>query len=378
MPRTPSIDLLRGFIMILMALDHASAMIARVHFTEIWGWSLTPYPSFAWWATRFVSHLCAPGFFFLMGMSMYLFAQKRSQQNWSKNAIRNYFLKRGAFILLMMFFLEFPAWGLSEYLATGAGTVGGNPFPGFTPNGFMLPTTVLYGLGMGMILGSFIWRLPKTLLLAITIGSFALSSWYVSSLSPDEVIHPLAILFLAPGKSAVFMSLYPVIPWLGVVSFGLFWAKLLEEQPALIYRRSLYTGLAFILVFIIIRCFGWGNFQARNFQDWISFFTLIKYPPGFVFFFFTLGSNLILFYLFSRIQERKILNPVKLFGQTAMFFYLLHLHLYAWMGAAFPAGCSISIMYLFWAIGLVILYFACRRFLKFKQAKPLESWWRML
>ena len=61
--RTTSIDLLRGFIMITMALDHASAMIARKNFTEIWGVPFTGYFSFDWWLTWFLSHLCAPGFF---------------------------------------------------------------------------------------------------------------------------------------------------------------------------------------------------------------------------------------------------------------------------------------------------------------------------
>jgi len=52
--------------MALMAIDHASAFIARVHFTEIWGVAFKGYPTMAWWFTRFVSHLCAPGFFFLI------------------------------------------------------------------------------------------------------------------------------------------------------------------------------------------------------------------------------------------------------------------------------------------------------------------------
>ena len=89
--RTDSIDLLRGFIMTMMAIDHASAMVGRMHFSELWGVEFGGYPSFGWWPTRFLSHLCAPGFFFLMGMSIVLFAQKRQQVDWQPQQIRHYF-----------------------------------------------------------------------------------------------------------------------------------------------------------------------------------------------------------------------------------------------------------------------------------------------
>lgn len=165
MNRTTSIDLLRGFIMVLMAIDHASAMIARTHFTETWGLAFEGYPSLAWWFTRFVSHLCAPGFFFLMGVSICLFAEKRLQKSWNNKHIRNYFLKRGAFILLLMFFIEFPGWGLSSFF-NGVHQEGANfPFPGHYEGGGFMPGTVLFGLGTCMMIASFLWRIGKVGLL---------------------------------------------------------------------------------------------------------------------------------------------------------------------------------------------------------------------
>lgn len=378
--RTTSIDLLRGFIMILMALDHASAMIGRMHFSEFWGVPFGGYPNLAWWWTRFLSHLCAPGFFFLMGMSIFLFAQKRLASQWSSKQIYRYFLKRGSIILLLMFLLEFPAWGLSMALKTTATNTAPTAMhiPGLVGSYFIIPTSVLYGLGACMMLAGFLWKLRPWMLLLITIGSFALSSWYISHANPNAAFHPLEHFLLVPGKSPGAMVLYPIIPWLGLTTFGMAWAQLLQYIGDKFYKITFITGCTFIVIFTILRLANWGNFTIANNDNWIHFFTLVKYPPSIAFALLTCGLNLILLAVFAHFSEQKWLYPVKIFGQTAMFFYLSHLYLYAIMGAAFRAGCSITTMYACWLIGLVVLYFICQRFLRFKQQKPNHSLWRML
>ncbi|MGH1337956.1 MAG: DUF1624 domain-containing protein [Aureispira sp.] len=379
-PRTDSIDLLRGFIMLLMALDHASAMIGRKHFSELWGVPFKGYPDLSWWLTRFLSHLCAPGFFFLMGMSIFLFAQKRLQANWSIGQIHRYFLKRGGLILLLMFFLEFPAWGISIALRIQDPTVVATApqMPGLAGRYFLIPTSVLYGLGACMIIAGFLWRLRPWQLLHITIGSFALSWWYISAAPPTEAFNVLEHLLLVPGKSPGIMVIYPIIPWLGVTTFGMFWAHLLQQKPQQIYSISAFTGTLFILLFVGLRIAECGNFNIAGNGNWIDFFTVVKYPPSLAFALITCGINLVLFALFSRFTGRPSLRPIKVFGQTAMFFYIAHLYLYALMGAAFRSGCSIGVMYLCWLVGLVLLYFVCERFLAFKKTKPNNSLWRMI
>ncbi len=376
--RTTPIDLLRGFIMILMALDHASAMIARTHFFEIWGVDFSGYPDLGWWFTRFVSHLCAPGFFFLMGMSICLFAEKRKQAGWEDWDVRRYFFKRGGLILVFMLFLEFPGWGLSALFSGGGGAEGGMNLPGQYSSGFFLPTTVLYGLGMCMLIAAFLWKLNKGWLILMTILSFAFSGWYIHQLSPDAVFNPLMVFFCTPGISNGAMVIYPIIPWLGVVTFGILWAKLLQTKKEEIYSYSLITGLVFIAAFLILRFLEIGNFQLNTYTDWISFFTLVKYPPSIVFILLTCGINLIFLFIFSKLAGYAWLRPVKIFGQTAMFFYIIHLYLYAFLGAPFPMGSSIGVMYVLWIAGLVVLYFICKWFLNFKRSKPLDSWWRMI
>jgi uncharacterized membrane protein len=379
-PRTASIDLLRGFIILLMALDHASAMIGRQHFSEFWGVPFKGYPDLGWWLTRFVSHLCAPGFFFLMGMSIFLFAQKRLQSGWTIGRIHRYFLKRGGIILLLMFFLEFPAWGLSiAFKAQDPATVAAAAsVPGLAGRYLLIPTSVLYGLGACMMLAGFLWRLKAWQLLSITAASFALSQWYISHSNPNLAFNVLEHLWLVPGKSPGILVIYPIIPWLGIATFGLFWAQLLQQKPQKIYVVSALTGLVFLVTFVVLRSVEWGNFSIADNDNWISFFTLVKYPPSVAFALVTCGLNLLLFFGFSLLIGKTWLHPVRVFGQTAMFFYIAHLYLYAFVGAAFPSGCAIEVLYLCWLLGLVPLYFICVRFLAFKKAKPSSSWWRMI
>lgn len=377
MQRTATIDYLRGFIMVLMAIDHVSGQVARKHFSEVWGYAFAGYPDLGWWFTRFVSHLCAPGFFFLMGMSMLLFAQKRLSQDWNKPQIRKYFLKRGGFILLMMFFLEFPAWGIGA-LFNGVESNAQIPFPGHYEGGFFIPSTVLYGLAASMIVGSLLWNLRKEWFILITIGCFVFSGYMINHTSPEAIFNPIAVFLYLPGISVGAMAIYPLIPWLGVTTFGMFWAKLMQERPKQIYKISLWTGLAFILAFVILRFQELGNFHFTANEDWISFFTLVKYPPSVAFALVTCGINLVLFYIFSKLVGQFWLNPILLFGQTAMFFYIAHLFLYGFMGAPFPMGCSLEVLYIVWAIGLIPLYYMCRWFLNFKKSKPKESLWKMI
>jgi len=115
----------------------------------------------------------------------------------------------------------------------------------------------------------------------------------------------------------------------------------------------------------MLRSLGLGNFQYDNYNSWVEFFTLIKYPPSVTFILFTIGANLILLYAFNKLSAMRWLKPVKIFGQTAMFFY--HLYFYAIIGIAFPTGCNIFIMYGIWIFGLIVLYFICQSFLLFKQ-----------
>src|SRR5215471_13421928 len=111
-----SVDALRGLIMMIMAIDHASAFIARQHASEFWAGAMTAYDSAFPFLTRWITHLCAPGFFFLMGAGIYWFAAAREESGWSKGRVAGRTALRGLAIFLVAQVLEGPVLFLQSQL----------------------------------------------------------------------------------------------------------------------------------------------------------------------------------------------------------------------------------------------------------------------
>ena len=107
--RLESIDRLRGAIMVVMAIDHVSYMIGRFHSGEMWAGVWTRYTSPVAFLTRFVTHFCAPGFFFLMGVGISLLVEARTNQGWSAGRTSRFLAIRGLLLVLVSFFVELPA-----------------------------------------------------------------------------------------------------------------------------------------------------------------------------------------------------------------------------------------------------------------------------
>ncbi len=375
--RSEAMDLLRGLIMVFMALDHASAFVGRMHFTEMWGLPFEGYPDVGWWLTRFLSHLCAPGFFLLMGMGITWLSKKRKEKGWTDGQVRKYLLKRGGIILLIMFFLEFPAWGFGSIWGSSSGGSGFS-MPGDPNLTFLIPSTVLYGLATSMMASAFLWKAKNWMLPLITIACFALSAWYVGTSEPKEPFLFLEHMFLVPGASTGALVIYPLIPWLGICTFGMWLARLSEKGEGFFRKTVLGIGILFLIVFFPLRYSGLGNFQISAFSEITSFFSLVKYPPSLCFALWTVGVNLILLFLFSFANGQKWLTPIRVFGQTAMFFYIVHLYLYGILGIPFPTGSGIALLYLMWLLGLIPLFFICRWYIGFKRGKPEHSIWKMI
>ena len=151
-PRFLPLDALRGLIMVFMALDHANHFIAQQHSPgEYWGGRFPVYHGTLPFLTRLVTHPCAPGFFFLMGVGMLLFAHSRRKQGWSEGGIIRHFLIRGGLLIALQLLVVNRAWELS------AGGWGLDIYIG-----------VLFALGGTMILGNLLLWLKPTVLLALT------------------------------------------------------------------------------------------------------------------------------------------------------------------------------------------------------------------
>lgn len=361
--------------MILMAIDHASYFIAHQHPAEFWGLPLPQYQETLAFLTRLVTHICAPGFFFLMGIGMMLFAHSRRRSGSTENAIRKHFITRALLLIVIQLFIENPAWLLGPVNEMGLKPPGGG-------SSVFLHFGVLYCLGAVMIVCALLLRVNAVILASISILAVLITQVMIPA--PDkvgELYSPLIRLLLIPGHTNIVQVFYPLIPWLGLSVFGLVFAKWILNNPTSTSRAATIIGASFLALFLLVRFNeGFGNIHPVDDSDWIGFLNVTKYPPSLAFILLTSGVNLLLLALFSRIGTiiKRWAKPLLVFGQTAFFFYIVHLYLYGVIGLAIAPsrGTTIAWMYLYWAGGLLLLYLLCVRYGDFKRRQAPDSVWR--
>jgi len=362
------LDLLRGSLIILMALDHANYHTAQQHSSgEYWGGVFPVFPAPLHFLTRFVTHVCAPGFFFLMGVSMALFASSRRKKGWKETEIRTHFLLRGLALIAIQQALNF-----SQIWSTSAST---------SPLWYV---GVLAALGAAMILAVPILNL-RPIYLGIIAGSLFLllelltpgpAQW---GLNFDRL---LGVLLVYGGGQGTFWVNYPVLAWLEIVVFGLLFGKLILANEKKAFRIAGRLGSFFLVCFVIVRSWnGFGNIRTLPTENWTGFLSVVKYPPSMAYVLLTMGINLILLWMFSGLGRVWLgdKNPVLVFGRTALFSYVSHIVIYILLGRVLvPSGTSLGVMYLLWLVGLGILYWPAYWYGLFKSGQPSRSWVRFL
>jgi uncharacterized membrane protein len=383
-PRLFAPDALRGLIMLTMALDHANHFVAHKHPpSEMWGGAFPVYyDPVAFW-TRFVTHFCAPGFFLLMGVGMALWAHARWAQGWSRWAVVRHFVLRGAIIIALKLLIVNRAWELS---------------PGGW--GIQIHIGVLFALGGTMILGSalLLLRRPGILLplsLLLAVGMEFLSpdpgTWGPSA-SAARLILPgtwgpsasaARLILIEPGGlispqgDVLLWSNYPVLPWLELVALGMGFGFWLAQAPRKALGWAWKLGVALLAAFVVVRVLdGFGNIRPRMGDGLTDWLTAVKYPPSLAFTFMTTGVNLIVLWALSRVGPavQRVLRPLVVLGQAPLLFYVLHLFLYAGLGALLtPDGVIIPLMYPVWLLGVLILFPVCWWYGRLKRRQSLRS-----
>ena len=383
--RITSIDLLRGVVMIIMALDHV-----RMYFA-LGTWyaeptnlgTTTPLLFF----TRWITHFCAPVFVFLTGTSAFLYGLNKtrvSQLSW-------YLFTRGLWLIIAELTIINFAWTfdttfsfriLQVIWAIGASLV-------ILSVLVFLPIRLIFAIGMILVFG-------HNLLDPITVNGTAFGDllWYA--------LHQPNAFRLSDNTISLF---YPILPWLGVMAlgyvFGIFYAKNFDEG-----RRSrwlILIGLGAVALFLVLRGLNlYGEPDSWSAQD-TSLFTVMaflntsKYPPSLHFLLMTLGPALIFLALSERIRPRNT-NPIVIFGKVPFFFYILHLyliHIFAILALIFAGrhwseyiltasaissgalsnfGLRIEAVYLIWILLIVLLYPLCRAYQRYKENNPTK-WW---
>jgi len=376
--RLESVDVLRGVIMILMALDHTRDFFGQTSISPT-NLSQTTIPLFF---TRWVTHFCAPVFFLLTGTGAYLSLRKKSIGELSK-----YLFTRGLWLIFLEVVL-FRCLGLQ-----------------FNFDYQLTLLDVLWALGWAMIVLSALVHLPTPVVTAFGAVLIAGHNWLdrIQSSNPVWTILHSPNFIVATPRHSVFVA-YTLIPWVGVTAVGYGLGQIYAWASDRRRTFLLRAGLAVTAAFVVLRginIYGdpvrWSTQKSAAFTV-LSYLNTNKYPPSLLFLMMTLGPALLFLWAVDGGTPR-FLRPALVLGKVPMFYYLLHFPLihvlavvmcYARYGQAhwmfesptidkFPFtqppgwGFSLPIIYLIWASVVIALYPLCRWFAALKQRRS-DAW----
>ena len=387
--RIASIDLIRGAVMILMAIDHV-----RV-FSGVPAGS--PFPGVFF--TRWITHFCAPAFLFLAGTSAFFYGKKHAD-------LSKFLLIRGAWLVFLELTLLRVAWTFNFDFAhyEMAGVIWVIGWCMILMAGLVkLPLTAVGIIGIAVVAGHniidpFLGQLFPTL----SQGSFS-GVWKILYIS--FFAGPLQ--FGPDGPNLI--VLYSIIPWIGVMAIGYAFGAILRMESAQRNKLCLVYGLGATAVFLIVRGFNiygdprpWSAPVPRpdgspGMPAFLSFLNTTKYPASLSFLLMTLGPTVALVPVLETVRGA-LGRWITLFGKVPFFFYVLHIpliHALAlavsklrlgevswWLFTNHPMGnppppdgytWSLPLLYLVWLIAIVILYFPCRWFADLKARR--KDWW---
>jgi uncharacterized membrane protein len=363
--RLISLDRLRGLLMVLMALDHAVFFLTRLHTVgEFWGGPYPAYNSALPFLVRWVTHLAATGFFFLLGVGQGLGARARRRQGWGWGRTTGQFLLRGALLIIAQLAVVNRSWELS-------------------PSGWVVKWYfgVLFALGGGLLLTAPLAGLKSWVHLGLALATLLACACFGPR--PAEWQHYLPLwkrFALVPGGDQNLWVSFPVLSWLAPLAFGLAFAGWLEADPGRAMRRALVLGLLFLAGFAGLRLLdGLFNIRPANYRNWIDYLNVVKYPPSMTFLLMTMGIDLLLLALFHALARAHLPEVLPVFGRAALFFYVAHLFMYVGMGRlAGRRGVPLGWMFVLWILGLALLYLPCRWYGRLRQRQPSGSLLRLL
>lgn len=374
--RLTSIDLLRGLVIVIMALDHVRDYVHAASFVSDPTDPATT--TLGLYLTRWVTHFCAPTFSFLAGVSVFM--QGRSK---SKGELSRFLVTRGLWLIALELVVENIGWNWN--------------IPGWA-------LLVLWALGGGMIALAGLIHLPRRAVLGTAVAIIALHD-LLDPIPPQAfgafawLWHLLHVPGVVGGN--VFIG-YPILPWIGVMALGYGLGQVFTLEPERRARILMLTGGAMIAAFLVLRgvnIYGdprpWKVF-AEPMRTALSFFNVSKYPPSLDFVLASLGP---VFLILPALEKLKgpAAGILLTYGRVPLFFYILHIWLAhalvtaAGMAMGYPFQTFVGVIadptpmtkagwgfglwaaYLTWIVVLLAMYPLCRWWGGVKASR--RDWW---
>lgn len=379
--RISSIDILRGLVMIIMALDHVRDFFHISAMTEDPTNPATTTPILFF--TRWITHYCAPVFVFLSGTSAFLSGQKKT-----KKELSSFLLKRGLFLMVL------------EIVVINFLIV-------FDPLYRFIGLQVIWVIGVSMVLLSFLIYLPTRVLfmigIALVVGHNMLDGFNYRNMNETPLWYALLHqpLFTSYADGRFFAVLYPLIPWPGIMLLGYCMGTWFVKEFDANKRKRLLLGWgsAAVIAFFFMRWLNvYGDLvpwtaQKDTAATIISFFNVTKYPPSLLYCCMTLGPALLALIWLEKVKG-KWSEIVMVYGRVPMFYYILHFFLIhilcvvAFFATGRPLsdaasgnfafrpndfGFSLPVVYVIWIGVIAILYPICKWYNRYKSTH--DQWW---
>jgi uncharacterized membrane protein len=387
MKRIESIDITRGLVMVIMALDHVRDFMHTTALTQ----SPTDLQTTTTilFMTRWVTHLCAPTFVFLSGVSAYI--AFRRNNNFAEN--RKFLLTRGIWLVVLEFtFVNFALWYDIHFR-------------------FMI-MEVIAAIGLSFIILSFLLKVPSRIIGVIGLVIIFGHNLMQGVTMPDTPVATfLSSVLLRPSMMQIsnefsLFTAYPLIPWLGIMMAGFACGEFFEADSEKRSRIFLKIGSSSLLLFTIIRYFNdygdpakWTEHKSVVFSL-LSFVNTTKYPPSLLFILLFLGMMFVVLSISEKAKSR-FTSVLSVYGKVPLFYFIIHLyvihslmfimlwlqgfHSSEFMFGAFKngrpetgGGVELAAIYGIWMAVVVLMYPLCRWYARYKAEHPEKKLLRFL
>ncbi len=309
--RLAALDIVRGYAMLLMLISHSSWWLTDFDYGVAYGWDnmIVPQVSLPGSLLGLLLQLATPAFFLLGGFSIALFAASRRRRGWSEGQITRFLAVRG----LLLIALDVTVINLR-----------------LSPPYYSTHLSVLTGIGICVLLMAWLRRLDWRVLVAVLALTLLGTQLYYHSLAaagewPREPSLLRAVLLTPSVEDVVWKTQFPALPWLPVVLLGFLVGARTARDGAALRRLALWLGLGSLLLFVLVLAAGgFGNLYPAD----PLIFT--KHPPDLAYILFYTGLTWLLIALHSALPQLNAAPPLKLvaaLGQTALFFYVVHIGL---------------------------------------------------